>query len=170
MRRVDATPPDPPLDPALAELAEPLEGPVEVVRRRFEARYAIAADTYGALAGPDELDEAWEGFSSGAWAAVFAEPGPEVAVRASRLAAAIARLVDEPRPEDWRWRNRLRARVDQLATLLLPVDPAVLDPDADPPWRATWVDDVRARFAEALADADADAADDEDLLTGGSDR
>lgn len=151
---MDAHPPEPLPDPALAELAAPLEGPPEVVRRRFEARYAIAADTYGALAGPDELDEAFEGYVSGAWASVYVEPLPESAVRARRLAAAIGRLVDDPRPDDWRWRNRLRARVDQLATILLPVDPGTVDPDDDPPWRLAYVDDVRARFADALATAE----------------
>ncbi len=87
-------------------------------RAEFEARYAIAADETGALAGPDELDEAWEDYRAGRWDRLLAEPTPESAVQANRLAGSIAELLDEPAPDDKAWCRRLIARVDQLAVLL----------------------------------------------------
>jgi hypothetical protein len=68
-------------------------------RAEFEERYAIAADATGALAGPDELDEAWDDYRSGAWDRLLAEPTPENAVHANRLAGSIAELLDDPAPD-----------------------------------------------------------------------
>ena len=87
-------------------------------RDEFEERYALAADAMGALAGPDELDEAWEEYSAGRWHALLFEPTPESAVTANRLAGSIAELLDAPAPDDPAWCRRLAARVDQLAVVL----------------------------------------------------
>lgn len=119
-------------------------------REEFEQRYALAADATGALAGPDELDEAWEDYRSGAWERLLVEPTPESAVQANRLAGSIAELLDAPAPEDEAWCRRLTARVDQLATLLREggdTDRAKGEPH---PWDL-WVAAPRRDYADVLA-------------------
>ena len=93
-------------------------GAVHELRAHFEARFAIAADETGALAGPDELDEAWDEYLSGAWGRILFDPTPESAVQSNRLAGSIAELLAEPAPDDPAWARRLTARVDALAVLL----------------------------------------------------
>ena len=83
-------------------------GSVDALRDRFEARYVVAADTYGAIAGPDELDDAWYDYLAGRYGARYLDAEPESAVRAARLSASIERLLAAPAPEDWRWLDRLR--------------------------------------------------------------
>ena len=119
-------------------------------RAEFEERYAIAADATGALAGPDELDEAWDDYRSGAWDRLLAEPTPENAVHANRLAGSIAELLEEPAPDDEAWQRRLIARVDQLAVLLREggaEDRAKGEPH---PWDL-WVAAPRRDYADVLA-------------------
>ena len=107
-------------DPPVSADATPLD------RDEFEARYALAADAMGALAGPDELDEAWDDYRSGRWALILFDPTPESAVQANRLAGSIAELLDAPAPDDPAWCRRLAARVDQLAVVLRePIDGAL---------------------------------------------
>jgi len=98
-------------------------GSVDALRARFEARYVVAADTYGALAGPDELDDAWDDYLSGRYGARFLDSEPESAVRARSLAASVERLLAAPEPADWRWRDRLRGRVEALAATVRPDAP-----------------------------------------------
>jgi hypothetical protein len=90
-------------------------GTVDALRSRFEARYVVAADTYGSLAGPDELDDAWDDYMAGRYGARYLDSEPESAVRARSLAASVHRLLAAPEPDDWRWRDRLRGRVEALA-------------------------------------------------------
>ncbi len=118
-------------------------------RGEFEERYALAADATGALAGPDELDEAWEDYRSGAWERVLIEPTPESAVQANRLAGSIAELLDQPAPDDEAWCRRLSARVDQLATLLREGGAADQANGEAHPWDL-WVAAPRRDYAEAL--------------------
>jgi hypothetical protein len=118
-------------------------------RADFEQRYAVAADATGALAGPDELDEAWEEFTSGAWQRLLVDPTPENAVHANRLAGSIAELLEEPAPDDEAWQRRLIARVDQLAVLLREggaEDRAMGEPH---PWDL-WVAAPRRDYAAIL--------------------
>ncbi|MEI6687790.1 MAG: hypothetical protein WCN97_00365 [Thermoleophilia bacterium] len=122
----------------------------DLERAEFEERYALAADATGALAGPDELDEAWDDYRSGVWDRLLAEPTPENAVHANRLAGSIAELLNEPAPDDEAWCRRLSARVDQLATLLREggaEDQAKGEPH---PWDL-WVAAPRRDYAEVLA-------------------
>ena len=93
-------------------------GSVDDLHAHFEGRFAIASDETGALAGPDELDEAWDEYLSGAWGRILFDPTPESAVQSNRLAGSIAELVAEPAPDDPAWGRRLTARVDALAVLL----------------------------------------------------
>ncbi len=95
-------------------------GGIGGLRAHVEGRYVIAADTYGAVAGPDELDDAWDAFLRGDWLRDLVEATPENAIRVDRLVAAVGRLLAEPAPDDWRWRNRLRARADHLAAIARP--------------------------------------------------
>jgi hypothetical protein len=105
-------------------------GSVDALRSRFEARYVVAADTYGAVAGPDELDDAWYAFLAGEYGARYLDPEPESAIRAARLAASVERLLAAAAPDDWRWRDRLRGRVDALAATVRPWTPPA-DEDED---------------------------------------
>jgi hypothetical protein len=118
------------------------------LRRRFEERYVVAADTYGAVAGPDELDDAWDDYLAGRYGARFLDPEPESAIRAARLAGSIERLLAEPAPGDWRWRDRLRGRVDALAATLRPDMPA--DDGEDESLYARLVAEPRRRYAAAF--------------------
>ena len=75
-------------------------GSVDALRDRFEARYVVAADTYGALAGPDELDDAWYDYLAGRYGALYLDAEPESAVRArppERVDRAPARGARSPR-------------------------------------------------------------------------
>ena len=127
------------------------EAGVDDLRRVFEARYVVAADTYGALAGPDELDAAWEAYMAGVPQAELVEATPENMVRVERLAAAVERLLDDPDPGSWRWANRLRARVEHLAALTRPGTDLDRARNDGPLLRDEYVDEVRARYPEAFA-------------------
>lgn len=135
--------------PSWADLADEAGG-VDGLRALFEARYAVASDATGALAGPDELDEAWEEYLSGAWGRVLFEPTPESAVQANRLAGAIAELLDAPAPDDDAWCRRLAARVDALAALLREGIAADRANDEPHPWDR-WVAGPRRDYAAAMA-------------------
>ena len=95
-------------------------GGVEALRREFEGRYAIAADAAGSLAGPDDLDDAWEAYLSGTLGRLLRSVSPEDLVRHAALEASVAGLLEHPDPQDWRWADRLRARVDALEALERP--------------------------------------------------
>ncbi len=132
-------------------------GSVAGLRAHFEERFAIAADETGALAGPDELDEAWEEYLSGAWGRVLFDPTPESAVQANRLAGSIAELLDAPAPDDPHWCRRLGARTSALAALLregCAADRANGEPH---PWDL-WVAAPRRDYADVIADPDAGRA------------
>lgn len=92
-------------------------GGIGELRGHVEGRYVIAADMFGVLAGPDELDDAWDAFLAGDWQRDLLTPTPEEVVRAARLEAAVATLLERPEPDEWRWRNRVRARAEHLAAL-----------------------------------------------------
>jgi hypothetical protein len=98
-------------------------GGIAELRAHVEGRYVIAADTFGAIAGPDELDEAWADYLAGVWQERLIEPIPENVVREARLMAAVEYLLAAPKPEDWRWCDRLRARADHLMSLTRPGSP-----------------------------------------------
>ena len=117
-------------------------------RAAFEERYALAADATGALAGPDELDEAWDEYASGAWDRLLVDPTPEHAVQANRLAGSIAELLDAPTPDDPDWRRRLVARVDQLASLLREGEDTG-DGDEPHPWDL-WVSRPRREYPDVM--------------------
>ena len=133
-------------------------------RAAFEERYALAADAMGALAGPDELDEAWDDYAAGRWADLLHEPTPENAVMANRLAGSIAELLDAPAPDDGAWCRRLAARVDQLAVILREPpevtkgpDPFVTSGGESHPWER-WVATPRRDYAEAMRHPSGDGA------------
>ena len=125
-------------------------GDVDTLRAHFEGRYAIAADEAGALAGPDELDEAWDEYLTGGWGRMLFDPTPESAVQANRLAGSIAELLDEPVPADAAWQRRLIARVDQLAALLREGCAADRANGEAHPWDL-WVVAPRREYADVLA-------------------
>ena len=95
-------------------------GGIDQLRASVEGRYVIAADMFGVLAGPDELDDAWDAFLDGDWLRDLVTATPEEVVRVARLVAAVERLLENPQPEEWRWANRLRARADHLRALTRP--------------------------------------------------
>jgi hypothetical protein len=95
-------------------------GGIDQLRAHVEGRYVIAADMFGVLAGPDELDDAWDAFLAGDWLRDLVTATPEEVVRVARLVAAVERLLEHPQPDEWRWVNRLRARADHLRALTRP--------------------------------------------------
>ena len=126
-------------------------GGLEALHRRFEERYVVAADMHGAVAGPDELDDAWDDFLDGRWHAELVEACPETAIVVARLARAIARLLDHPEPAEWRWCNRLRARSDHLDTLTRPATGADREARDGPLVRDLYVTEARAAYPAAFA-------------------
>jgi hypothetical protein len=129
-------------------------GSVAALREHFEGRFAIASDETGALAGPDELDEAWAEYLSGSWGKLLFDPTPESAVQANRLAGSIAELLDRPAPDDPAWRRRLGARTDALAALLREGCGRDRANGEQHPWDL-WVAAPRRDHADVLADPDA---------------
>ena len=124
-------------------------GSVEALRDRFEARYVVAADTYGAVAGPDELDDAWYDYLAGRYGARYLDTEPESAVRAARLSGSIERLLAAPAADVWRWLDRLAGRVRALAATLRPDAPG---DDGEPGPYDRLVRDVQAAYPAAFAD------------------
>jgi len=135
-------------------------GGLEQLRSHFEERFAIAADETGALVGPDELDEAWDEYLSGAWGRILFDPTPESAVQSNRLAGSIAELLAAPAPDDPHWCRRLAARVDALAVLLREGGALDRSDEAPHPWDL-WVAAPRRDYAVAIA-YEARAADGDD--------
>jgi len=129
-------------------------GSAESLRALFEARFVVAADTYGRVAGPDELDDAWFAFMEGLPYALLVEATPENMVRVERLADAVERLLDAPDPDDARWANRLRARVEHLAALTRPGTALDRARSGGPLLRDTFVADVRRDHPQAFDDGD----------------
>ncbi len=114
-------------------------------RDEFEARYVVAADTCGYLAGTDELDRAYAEYRDGRLAMRLVDPTPEQAVFERALARSIGHLLDDPTPADPRWCSRLRARVDHLAAVTR-ADSGRVDED-DEPWpRELFCDAIWAGF------------------------
>ena len=135
--------------PRLFDLVDDADGP-DGLRRCFEERFVIAADQTSALAGPDELDEAWDEYLSGAWGRLLFDPTPESAVQANRLAGSVAELLAGPAPDDPNWCRRLSARVDALAVLLREGCAADRANQEEHPWDA-WVAAPRREYAAAIA-------------------
>ncbi len=127
------------------------------LRTWFEARYAVAADRAGYIVGPDELDDAWASWVAGDAARLLAEPTPESMVRLPLLIDKVATLLDDPRPAEWRWRSRLRARVEALAHLLREPPPFLAD-EPDHPW-SRFVGGPRTRYPAAFAEREPPADD-----------
>jgi hypothetical protein len=120
-------------------------GGLDRLREDFEARYVLAADAAGVVAGPDELDDVWWAYLDGRLGAELREVSPEAVVRRDRLRTSVAWLLEHPDPAAWRWRDRLRARVDALDALERP------GPDGLPA-------EARRRHPDAFAtDVSADA-------------
>jgi hypothetical protein len=118
------------------------------LRAWFEARYAIAADAAGYIVGPDELDDAWASYAAGDAARLLADPTPESMVRMPLLIDKVATLLEGPRADEWRWRSRLRARVEALAHVLREPPPFLAD-EPDHPW-SRFVAEPRRLFREAF--------------------
>jgi hypothetical protein len=131
--------------------ARPVDRPEGMALRTwFEARYAIASDSAGFIVGPDELDDAWASFAAGDAARLLADPSPESMVRMPLLIDKVATLMEAPKPEEWRWRARLRARVEALAHVLREPPPFLAD-EPDHPW-SRFVRGPEQRYPEAFAE------------------
>ena len=104
------------------DLLRPVDeaGGLDRLREDFEGRYVLAADAAGVVAGPDELDDVWWAYLDGRLGRELRAVTPENVVRRDRLRTSVAWLLDHPDPGAWRWRDRLRARVDALDALERP--------------------------------------------------
>lgn len=135
--------------PDLLRLLQEVGDPA-AIRPRFEERYALASDATGALAGPDELDEAWEAYSAGDWGRLLVDATPEGAVHANRLARSVAELLADPAPNDPRWASRLEARVGALALLLREGCAADRGAEEAHPWDR-WVRQPHERYPDIVS-------------------
>lgn len=122
------------------------------LRTWFEARYAVASDGAGYVVGPDELDDAWASYVAGDAARLLAHPTPEAMVRMPLLINKVAVLIDAPKPAEWRWRSRLRARVGALESLLREPPPFLSD-EPDHPWNR-FVSGPRDTYAAAFEESE----------------
>jgi Family of unknown function (DUF6058) len=86
-------------------------GSLADTRTHFSRRFLAAGGN------PAELDEEWRGYLSGLYGVCLREVTPETIVRKTALVDSLTRLLDEPRPDDGRWRRTLREQVDELDAL-----------------------------------------------------
>ena len=97
-------------------------GGVDRLRDAFLDRYAAAALRESApLASPEEE---WEGYLSGLYGVCLKQVTPETVVRKSALVAELDELLADPQPQNSRWAEELRARVDELDGLERPFAPS----------------------------------------------
>jgi Family of unknown function (DUF6058) len=115
---------------------------------RLPAEFARRCTALGLDAG-----EEWEAYLSGEYGVCLREVTPETIARKTALVSSITGLLDDPRPEDDRWRERLRTDVDALDAL-----EREFSPDYDrsgrfplPPTRDRLIRAARERFAEVFA-------------------
>jgi hypothetical protein len=126
------------------EMFSPNWLPIE--RDEFDRRYLAAGGD------PSELDEDWAHHLNGTYGLCVREPTPENIVRKEQLVRSIGSLLDEPRPGDAQWRERLRAEVDELDAL-----ECDFSPDYDrsgrlggPPSRDRLIKAARERYKDAF--------------------
>jgi len=104
----------------------------------FQARFVAA--------GGNDVEGAWEGYLSGAYAICLRSATPEAIARKERLVDAIDAMLADPRPRDADWRDALRAAVDDLDDLERPFAPLDEHRFGQRPTRRRLIDDPRDRF------------------------
>lgn len=118
------------------------------VRPAFEQRYLAAGGT--------ELEEDWEGYLSGLFGVCLRDVTPETMVRKEQLVTSLTALLENPEPEDDRWRERLRAEVDELDELEREFAPDYdrnLERFGKPPTRDLLIVAARERYPELWSTA-----------------
>jgi Family of unknown function (DUF6058) len=104
----------------------------------FRARFAAA--------GGKDLEGAWDGYLSGAYAICLRSATPEAIARKEQLVDAIEAMLADPRPRDGDWRDALRAAVDDLDALERPFAPLDQHRFGKRPTRSRLVEDPRERW------------------------
>jgi hypothetical protein len=87
---------------------------IESLADGFRARYLAAGGT------ADEADEDWQGYLSGQFGVCLRAVTPESMVTKNRLIARIEELAGASAPDDPSWRDALRTAVGELDSLLRP--------------------------------------------------
>jgi hypothetical protein len=116
------------------------------IRPAFEERYRAA--------GGRELEEDWEGYLSGLYGVCLREVTPETIVRKGQLVESLTELLEDPKPEDPTWRERVRSQVDELDVLERDFSPDYdrnLERFGRPPTRDQLIGAARERFPELFA-------------------
>jgi pimeloyl-ACP methyl ester carboxylesterase len=112
----------------------------------------LFARRFLAAGGPDnEVGAEWESYLTGAYGVCLKHVTPENIVRKSALVAEIDGLLEEPKPDDQTWRERLRASVDELDELERPFAPAYDRARWGPSSRDRCITAPRGRFPEVFA-------------------
>jgi hypothetical protein len=104
----------------------------------FRARFTAA--------GGNDIEGAWDGYLSGAYAICLRSATPEAIARKEQLVDAIDAMLADPRPRDADWRDALRAAVDDLDGLERPFAPLDEHRFGQRPTRRRLVDDPRDRW------------------------
>ncbi len=93
-------------------------GGLEALECNFATRTELAARLAGVAPGTREGD--WEDYLSGEYGVCLRQVAPETLVLKELLVERIGRALDDPRPEDPRWRRLLAFEIDGLDALLRP--------------------------------------------------
>jgi hypothetical protein len=109
----------------------------------FRARFLAA--------GGCDVEGAWAGYLSGAYAVCLRSATPETIARKERLVEEIEALLAVPRPRDDDWRAALRTAVDGLDALERPFAPLDEHRFGTRPTRHRLIADPRARWPWLVA-------------------
>jgi hypothetical protein len=93
-------------------------GSLEALPHHFARRTELAARMLGYSANTRESD--WEDYLSGEYGICLRQVTPETMVLKELLVERIGRALDEPRPEDLRWRRTLALDIEGLDALVRP--------------------------------------------------
>jgi len=119
-------------------------GGIDALPEHFARRTELAAKLVGFEPSTREAD--WEDYLSGEYGICLRQVSPETLVLKEALVERIERRLEEPRPEDSRWRNALAFEVEGLEALLRPFTRADHVRFGRPPSRERLVDGPRRRW------------------------
>ena len=120
-------------------------GGIDALPRHFARRTQLAARMVGF--GPNTREAHWEDYLSGEYGVCLRQVTPETLVLKEMLVERIGRQLEEPRPDDSRWRSALGFQVLGLDALLRPFAGVDRARFGRPTSRERLVDDPRRRWS-----------------------
>jgi hypothetical protein len=126
-------------------------GGVDALHAHFVERYEVAA-----AREPEQLDpveDEWMGYLSGGYGVCLQAVTPEAIVRKCALMKRIEALVATPAPDDGRWRDDLRAAVDELDAIERPFAEYDRERFGGPVSRDRLITAVRERYPDVFSAA-----------------